>query len=80
MKLRNIEEVNEFLSLVDQAKGEVYLMSQYGNKFCMKSKLTQYVAMGALLGNHGQDLELWCDNRDDENLFLKFFNEHPETL
>jgi hypothetical protein len=32
-----------------------------------------------LLGNHGDDLELFCD-KDDEHLFYEFFNENPGVI
>ena len=61
-------------------KGEVTLTSVYGDKYNLKSALTQYVAVAALVGDHGEELELWCTDKDDEKKFLKMFNEHPEML
>ena len=46
----------------------------------MKSLLTQYVAIGALLGEKGDELELFCSSKEDEVKFLKFFNENPEVM
>lgn len=80
MKIRKIEDVNTFLETVDQCKGDVALTSQYGDKFNLKSKLTQYVAVAALLGDHGDELELWCTDKEDEARFLKMFKEHPEIV
>ena len=80
MKLSNIEQVNEFLAVVKTCEGEVYLTSQQGDKFNLKSSFSQYIAMGALLGEKGDELELWCDNPSDENRFFQFLNEHPEVL
>ena len=79
MKLSNIEQVNEFLQIVKECKGDVYLTSQQGDKFNLKSSFSQYIAMGALLGNHGDDLELWCDDKADEAKFLGFLKNHPEV-
>ena len=45
----------------------------------MKSELSQYIALGALLGQHGDELELFCDSKQDEMLFLEFFINHPEV-
>lgn len=50
MRLRNINDVNDFLAVVENCVGEVYLTSQYGDKFYLKSYMSRYVAMGALLG------------------------------
>ena len=80
MKLTKISQVDEFLTIVNSCKGGVWLTSQYNDKYNLKSLLSQYVAIGALLGDHGDELELWCDSRDDEAKFLKFFAEHPEMF
>ena len=80
MKLKNIVVVNDFLSAVDNCNGEVYLVSIYGDRFCLKSHMSRYVAMGALLSEHGDELELYCENKEDEGNFFNFFNIHQEAL
>lgn len=80
MKIKNIKDVETFLSIVNQCEGEVTLSSIYGDKFNLKSTLTQYVAVAALLGEHGEDLELWCTDKDDERRFLQMFKEHPDMI
>ncbi len=80
MKIKNIKNVETFLAVVNECKGEVTLTSVYGDKYNLKSALTQYVAVAALVGDHGEELELWCTDKDDEKKFLKMFNEHPEML
>ena len=49
MKLKNIDQVHEFLKVVNECEGDVYLTSQYGDKYNLKSKLSQYIAVAALL-------------------------------
>ena len=80
MKIKNIKNVETFLAVVNECKGEVTVTSVYGDKYNLKSALTQYVAVAALLGDHGEELELWCTDKDDEKKFFKMFNEHPEML
>lgn len=80
MKLTKISQVKDFLAIVNSCKGDVTLTSQYGDKYNMKSLLTQYVAIGALLGERGDELELFCSSKEDEAKFLKFFNENPEVM
>ena len=80
MRLKNIDQVNDFLATVESCVGEVYLTSQYGDKFCLKSHMSRYVAMGALLGEHGDELELYCINKEDEVKFIRFFFTHEEVL
>ena len=67
MKLTKIEQVNEFLSIVDSCKGDVTLRSLDGDIFNLKSKLSQYIAIAALLGQHGDELELFCSDREDDS-------------
>lgn len=80
MKIKNINDIETFLSIVDTCKGSVLLKSQYGDTYNLKSKLAQYVAVAALVGEHGDELELWCSEREDEAKFMKMFNEHPEFV
>lgn len=80
MKLTKISQVEDFLAIINTCKGDVILTSQYGDKYNMKSLLTQYVAIGALLGERGDELELFCSSKEDEAKFLKFFNENPEVM
>lgn len=80
MKIKNITNIETFLAVVDSCNGEVTLTSIYGDKYNLRSKLSQYVAIASLLGDHGEELELWCTDSEDEGKFIKMFNEHPEML
>ena len=80
MKLKNIKDVDMFLDVVNQCKNDVWLTSVYGDKYNLKSQLSQYLGVAALLGNHAEDLELYCESHDDETRFLNLFYEHPELL
>ena len=68
MKLSKIEQVNEFLAIVDSCKGEVTLRSVDGDIFNLKSKLSQYIAI---------ELELFCSDSSDEGKFMNFLMENP---
>lgn len=80
MKIKNIKDVNTFLNVVNECTGDVTLTSAYGDKFNLKSQLSQYVAVAALLGEHGEDLELWCSDKVDEAKMLQMFKDHPEMM
>lgn len=80
MKLRNLKSPNIFLSVVNDCKGQVWLESDEGDKYNLKSIFSQYIAIGALLSERGDWLELYCSDKDDEARFMKFFNEHPEVM
>ena len=73
-------QIDDFLKAVEQAKNNVYLRSVHGDCYNLKSVLSRYVALGALLGEHGDELELFCDSISDEKYFFRFFKEHPEVL
>lgn len=80
MKLQKISQVELFLETVNSCIGDVWMTSPYGDKYNLKSLLTQYVAVAALLGDRGDEMELWCGRKEDEGKFLKLFSEHPEML
>ena len=75
MKLKNIEQVNDFLATVDGCEGNVWLESDYGDRFNLKSKLSQYIAIGKLCEEHGDEYEVFCSNKADESYMLGFFVE-----
>ena len=58
MKIKNVKDVNVFLGVVNECTGDVILTSEYGDKYNLKSTLSQYIAIAALLGQHGVELEL----------------------
>ena len=80
MRLTNISEVNTFIKLINECKGDVWLESAEGDKINLKSKLSQYVAISALLSIEGDHLDLYCSLPEDEAKFIMFFHEHPSTL
>ena len=79
MRLYNMTELQEFLAIVNSCKGAVWLESAEGDKFNLKSRLSQYVALGSLLEHDGAELELFCALPEDEVKFIAFFHDHPAT-
>lgn len=77
MKIKNIEEVEGFLEAVNKCKGEVWLESPEGDKFNLKSKFSRYIALGALLSESGDNLELFCSLPKDEQYFYEYFMSFP---
>jgi hypothetical protein len=77
MKFTTHSEVNDFIRTVEECDGHVWLESKDGDRFNLKSLFSRYIAIGALLDNHGDELELFCQLPEDEQLFYKYFNEHP---
>lgn len=72
MRLTNIKDVQKFIDVVNSCVDTVYLKSQEGDVFNLKSSLSQYIAIGKLLEESGDSLELFADNREDEAKLLKF--------
>lgn len=80
MKLKNEIEINDFLNAVNRAKHPVYLVSVEGDRYNLKSTLSRYVAIAELIKDYGMELELFCDDKNDEKYFFGFFLSHPEVL
>lgn len=80
MRLNNIKELQEFLAVINSCEDSVWLESIDGDRFNLKSELSQYVALGALLEHKGSELELFCSSREDEAKFIGFFRDHPATV
>lgn len=80
MKLTNITQVKDFLAAVDQCKRSVWLESSDGSKFDLKSEFSKYIAIGELLGECGDQLELFCADPADEQHFYDFFAHHAEAV
>ena len=68
MKLKNIKEVEEFRKVIHACAGDVYLKSQDGDVFNLKSALSEYIALGQLLSEQGDNLELRKAFADDHIL------------
>ena len=80
MKIKNVTQINKFLDILKECKGDVFLTSNEGDKYNLKSTLSQYVAIAALLSNMGDSLELWCSEKEDEARFIQFFSENPDIM
>ena len=75
MKLNNVTDVQKFVAAVNACKSDVYLRSQEGDQFNLKSSLSQYIAIGRLLEESGDSLELFAQTREDEALLMQMLCE-----
>lgn len=80
MRLKNIKEVDSFKAIVEECSGSVWLESPDGSRLNLKSILSQYVAIGSLIVEAGDKLELYCSNSEDEAKFIEYFGENPDAL
>ncbi len=78
MKLTNVKDVKKFIQVIDECKHDVYLKSQEGDVFNLKSSMSQYIAIGRLVGENGDSLELFADSREDEARLIQFLWELDE--
>ena len=71
MKLSNVKDVQTFLAAVNACESDVYLKSMEGDVLNLKSSLSQYIAIGRLLEESGDTLELFAQTREDEARLLE---------
>lgn len=74
MKLKSINDVNAFTKVIDECTGDVWLESIYGDKYQLKSKLSQYIAIGALLKDENESLELFAGTQEDRMRLVAFMS------
>lgn len=79
MKLSNTEQIQDFLHAVNACTGAVWIESPDGDKYNLKSSFSQYLAIGKLLEDHAEELEVFCALHSDEAYLIHFFQEHPEV-
>ena len=65
MRLRSEADIQQFLDAVNQCGGDVYLKSPEGDIFNLKSSLSRYIAVGRLIEEEGDSLELFASRRED---------------
>lgn len=84
--LTNIN-VSEFLRLIDSCKGNVYLVTEEGDKLNLKSKLSQLIGLSRLIeGGIVANASLVCDCIEDEALLVRYklyravgADDHPDA-
>lgn len=74
MKIKNLQDVENFKEVINKCKGEVWLESVYGDKYNLKSALSQYVAFADLLRDKNGDLELFAQLPSDESLLIEYLS------
>lgn len=75
MKLTNVKDVQKFIEVVNACENDVYLKSVEGDVFNLKSSLSQYIAIGRLIEDAGESLELFAQTREDEARLLNMLYE-----
>jgi len=72
--------VNMLLETVKKCKSDVWLASNMGDQYNLKSPLCAYIGVAALLTEKSRDLNIWCYQNDDRKIIDDFFAAHPELM
>lgn len=81
MMLKNVRDIDALRTAIAKCEDDVLLKSCDGREtFNMKSTLSQYVAIGELLKDHGDTYEFFCMNKRDEAHLMEFFKELKEIV
>ena len=74
--LNDAKDINALMSAVNKCKGDVLLKSLDGREeFNLKSTLSEYIAIGELCKEHGDEWEIFCMDKHDEGYLMNFFME-----
>ncbi|MBQ6627076.1 MAG: hypothetical protein IIX27_07300 [Ruminococcus sp.] len=72
ISLHNVD-VSEFLAVLDTCKGNVFLVTNEGDKLNLKSKLCQLIGLARLIeGGKITEACIVCDNVEDESKLFRF--------
>ena len=66
MRLRSEADIRAFMDAVNACQGEVYLKSPEGDIFNLKSSMSRYIAIGRLIEEQGDTLELFANRQEDQ--------------
>ena len=72
MKIRSMQDIEAFKKAIGKCEGEVWLESIYGDRYNLKSVLSQYIAMAELLRDRNGDLELFARLPEDQMILMAF--------
>lgn len=78
MKLKSINDIKAFQQIIDECESDVWLESTFGDKYNLKSTLSQYVAIGELISQRGDDLELFARSQRDTVKLMNFLSKHKD--
>ncbi len=77
-EMHNVD-VHEFIKALDKCKGKVYLLTDDGDKFNLRSKLSQLMGIVPLIeGGKIVNAKVSCSDEDDEALLFRLNLFGPE--
>ena len=73
MTLTNVTNVEKLLKTIEECEGRVELVTEQGDRYNLKSKLSQYVSFVKILANSTiPNIEIITSNRSDAQKLMKF--------
>ena len=80
MELHDVD-LKEFMEVLDSCEGDVYMVTEEGDRLNLKSKLTQLIGFTKLIeGGTLAKAHIECTNKADEQKLFRFnlFGETPQ--
>lgn len=66
-------DLKEFMTVLDGCEGEVFLVTDEGDRLNLKSKLTQFIGFAKLIeGGMIHHAHIECTNKEDESKLFRF--------
>ena len=66
-------DFKKFIEAIDQCKGDVYLVTDDGDKLNLKSKLCQLIGLTKIIeGGMISEAKIVCENPEDDTLLFRF--------
>ncbi|MCD8145127.1 MAG: hypothetical protein LUD79_07310 [Oscillospiraceae bacterium] len=74
MKLRSLKDVEAFKQAIGKCSNSVWLESVHGDKYDLKSAMSQYIGIAALLQDQNEELELFANGTQDQYILMEFLD------
>lgn len=74
MKLKTIGDIERFREVINKCKGRVWLENVKGDIFDLKSSFSQYLAIGKLIEDQQETLELYASLPEDRVILCQLFS------
>ena len=79
MKLTSIQEINAFKDAIDRASGNVWAEDTDGRRYDLKDEMEQYIAIGEMLKDPDNNLEIFTSSKSAESALLDFFSRYQHS-
>lgn len=82
MKIKNIDNPEEFLKVIDSCQGKVELITDDGDRLNLKSKLCQLVSLSTIFSSSAQipEMEIVAHELEDSKKIMDFLYERTNVI